>query len=246
MNRSFAFLFACFVGFLASPALLPAQEAAAKSSAGEDAAVLSGAEPLSLTLPSHTTELGRIGAAAFAKGEWEKSRQAYAEILESDPDNPLALSNLAAVEFQLGELVNARAHLEKAVREEASLTQSWITLGLVYRRLGDTHLALSALARAVHTNPGDSRAHRYLAIVLRDLGWITGAESEMQKAIELDPGDAEAHFNLALMYFERQPPAIELGRRHYHIARDLGAAPDEEIEKQIAKHKTIESGGGAP
>ena len=35
-----------------------------------------------------------------------------------------------------------------------------------------------------------------------------------RKAIELDETYAEAHYNLAVLYLERQPPAIELARRH--------------------------------
>ena len=55
--------------------------------------------------------------------------------------------------------------------------------------------------------------------------------SLIRKAVELDENYAEAHFNLAMVYSERQPPAIELARRHYYRARALGAAADPDMER---------------
>ena len=51
----------------------------------------------------------------------------------------------------------------------------------------------------------------------------------------LTPDYADAHFNLALLYLERTPPPIEMARRHYFFAIDLGAPRDEEIEKRLKK-----------
>ena len=123
------------------------------------------------------------------------------------------------------------------MQKQPKLAQSWISLGIVYHRLNLGNLAISALTRALHEDPNDARAHRYLAVVIRGRGWLTGAEAELQKALELNPNDSEAHFNLALLYIDRQEPAIELARRHYYRAIDLGAAPDAEIEKQLSKNR---------
>jgi Tfp pilus assembly protein PilF len=71
----------------------------------------------------------------------------------------------------------------------------------------------------------------YLGVLARKRGWLDAAEDELRKAVELDENYAEAHFNLAMVYTERQPPAIELARRHYFRARALGAAADPDIER---------------
>jgi hypothetical protein len=51
----------------------------------------------------------------------------------------------------------------------------------------------------------------------------------------LDETYGEAHYNLAVLYLERQPPAIELARRHYYRALNLGAEPDAELDRILKK-----------
>ena len=94
--------------------------------------------------------------------------------------------------------------------------------------------AVSCLTRAVHENPADPQPRNALAIILKKIGWTAAAESELQKAIDLEPKFAEAHFNLAVMYLERRPPALEMARRHYSAARQLGSDPDAVIEEQLS------------
>ena len=59
------------------------------------------------------------------------------------------------------------------------------------------------------------------------------AEREILRVLELAPDYAEAHYNLAVFYLQRNPPAVELARRHYYKSVDLGGAPDPEIEKKV-------------
>jgi Flp pilus assembly protein TadD len=93
----------------------------------------------------------------------------------------------------------------------------------------------------VAEKPDDPRSHNYLAAVIKALGWTTAAESELQKALDLDNNYAEGHFNLALIYLERKPPAIEMARRHYLRALELGTPKDELVEKQLKESGAEES-----
>ena len=68
---------------------------------------------------------------------------------------------------------------------------------------------------------------------MKGLGWADAAEAELQKAIELKPGYGIAHFNMALMLLERRPPSIELARRHYDKALELGVAKDDVVERRL-------------
>src|SRR5258708_38214695 len=111
----------------------------------------------------------------------------------------------------------------------------WLRLGVVYFDQEKLDYALAALAQAVVLEPKDARAHHYLGVTLGKKGWYLGAEDEMRKAIELQPDYPEAHFNLAVFYLQRNPPAVELARRHYQKALNLGAAPDAQVEKSLAQ-----------
>jgi tetratricopeptide (TPR) repeat protein len=185
------------------------------------------------TLPAETTELAKRAAAAVSRKDWGSAKAAYQEMLGAEPDNALALANLGVVEFQLGELEAARTHLERAVHLRPKLASCWTTLGLLYFRQDELDLATAALSYAVHHDPANPQAHNYLAVVAKARGWTNAAELELQKAIDLDPDYAEAHFNLALLFAGRQPPALEIARRHYTRALALGAAPDPLLEEKL-------------
>jgi len=101
------------------------------------------------------------------------------------------------------------------------------------QRRGKLDESLAALSQAIVLEPKNPRAHSALAVTLAAKNWLSGAEDELQRALELDPDDAESHFNLALLCLQRTPPAVELARRHYQKARELGAEADFQIEAQL-------------
>jgi len=195
-------------------------------------------------LPPGTEELAKQGALASADMDWEKAKAAYLQLLGKAPENALALSNLGAVEFRLGNEEGALGYLERATRAAPAIAQNWLTIGLIRHRRAEPYLAVSALTRAIHEDPGDPRAHNYLGVVIRGLGWATGAETELQRAIALDPSYADAHYNLAVMYLDRNPPLVELARRHYFAALEYGAKEDAAIEAKL--NPPVPGSGGSP
>ena len=86
-------------------------------------------------------------------------------------------------------------------------------------------------------NLAPPRAHNYLAVATLARGWTTAAERQLQQAVSADPGFAEAHYNLAIRYMEKKPPAVELARRHYQRAIDLGATPSSRLTMKINSAK---------
>ncbi|MEZ5385188.1 MAG: tetratricopeptide repeat protein [Prosthecobacter sp.] len=184
-------------------------------------------------LPPYTKVLGERAATAFGKGDWEAARKAYEEMLWLDDGNALVWANLGAVEQQAGNVKRAIECFEKSVNYNPQLAQSWTALGLLLQQKGDAYRAISCFTRAVHEDPEDARAHNFLAITVKGLGWADAAETELQKAIELKPDYGIAHFNMALMLLERRPPSIELARRHYDKALELGVAKDDVMERRL-------------
>jgi Tfp pilus assembly protein PilF len=127
----------------------------------------------------------------------------------------------------------AQKYLERAIRVKPDAALAWMMLGVIYMNQGSLEAATAELAQAVYLNPKNPPAHNYYAVVLAKRGWYDAAEDELQKVVELAPNFAEAQYNLALIYFQRQPPAIELARRHYQKALELGAAPDPDFEAKL-------------
>ena len=174
------------------------------------------------------------GIAAFGKNDLPAAREAFRKLLLEEPQNLTALVNLGLVEYRLNHPAEAEKLLKCAVRLEPDAGIAWLTLGMVCYQQNKLDAALAALSQAALLEPKDARVHNYLAVTIGGKGWDSGAESELQKAIELNPDYADAHFNLAVLYLRRTPPAVELARRHYQKALDLGAAPDPLVEKDLA------------
>ena len=105
--------------------------------------------------------------------------------------------------------------------------------------------AFAALAQAESCDPKNPRTRNYLGIAAGRMGWLEASEEELRKAAELDPTYASAQFNLAVLYLNRTPPLVELARRHYQRALDLGYSKDPAIESQLAKAVVIPSPAAA-
>ena len=214
-----------FFFLLASLMVLHAQEKPAPVPAD-------GLPPLERAL-EQTTVFARQATEAMRNNDWKTAAGMWGQLLKLQPESAAALSNLGSVEIKLNKPAEARVHLEKAVALRPNLSAAWMTLGMLHLEQKNPMLSVSCLTRAVHEDPADPRFHNALAIALKQMGWTNGAEQELQRTIDLNPDFAEAHFNLALIYLEQQPPAMESARRHYFFARDLGAPPDEMVDKQF-------------
>ncbi len=195
-------------------------------------------EPVPKSSPAISAEAKQAADAAlsaFSNGDMLAARKGFKELLALAPDNLTGLVNLGSVEYRLKNSEDAEKLLKRAVRIDPDAAPAWLTLGVIYYDQDKPDAALAALSRAVLLDPKNPRAHNYLAVAIGRKGWFDGAESELQRALELDPDYAEAHFNLAVIYLKRSSPPIELARRHYQKALDLGAARDPLVEKELAR-----------
>jgi Flp pilus assembly protein TadD len=188
---------------------------------------------LPTTGSAEAQELALRAMRDFRKGDLGTARLGFEKALTLAPDNPAIMVNLGLIAYREHKFPEAEERLKKIVRHDPDTALAWLLLGIVYYDQEKLDYALAALAQAVLLAPKDARAHHYLGVTIGRKGWYSGAEEEMRKAIELQPGYAEAHFNLAVFYLQRTPPAVELARRHYQKALDLGAAPDPEVAKLI-------------
>jgi len=177
--------------------------------------------------------MGREGIAAFQRGNYGGAKEAYRRVLKVDPDNLPALVNLGVTEYRLGNFDEAERLLRRSLQIKADNATAWLNLGILYLDRDENMQALAAIAQAVVYAPTDPVARNYLGVAAGRNLWFDAAEAELRRAVELRPEYADAHFNLAVFCLERDPPAVELARRHYQRARALGAEPDPLIEQAI-------------
>ncbi len=185
--------------------------------------------------PPTALPLMREAEQFFAKGNLEKADATYARALGIAPNIPSLLVSASAVKTRLGKLAESRIMLRKALSLDLDNATAWKLLGMNALEQKRDDEAFACLAQATLHEDNNPRAHNYLGMAAGRKGWGEASEQELRRAVELDPNYADANFNLAVLYLGRTPPLIELARRHYQRALDLGAQRDPAIEKLLSK-----------
>ena len=172
---------------------------------------------------------------AFSKGNFKTAESLYRQAIQLGPDNPKLLISLAAVETRLGNLDESQTLLRQALHIDLNNGPAWLLLGMNALEQKQDEEAFADLVQAALRDDQNPRAHNYLGMAAGRKGWTEASEQELRRAVELDPGYADANFNLAVLYLRRTPPLIELARRHYQRAIDLGVPRDQVVEALFAK-----------
>jgi len=184
-------------------------------------------------VPSEFRDLAREANELFARQKFDEAAAKYQTILNTYPDSLYALSNIAVVRFQQGNYPEAETHLRRAVQLAPQDAFSHSILGISLYQQGKYDDAVQMLSRAIALDPNDPKTRNYLGISASQKGWQEAAEQECRKAIELDPNYGDAHFNLAVIYATQRPPSLELARRHYNRAVELGIPRDQQLEGML-------------
>jgi len=172
---------------------------------------------------------------AFASGNLSEAESLYTRSLALDPSSPAVLLSMAAVKTRLGKTDESVAFTRKALSADWANPAAWLLLGMNALELKHDDEALADLMQAAVRDDSNPRAHNYLGIAAGRKGLGELSEKELRRAAELDPNYADAHYNLAVFYLNRTPPLMEMVRRHYQRALDLGAPRDAAIEERLAK-----------
>jgi predicted Zn-dependent protease len=151
------------------------------------------------------------------------------------PENHFALANLAVTQIQSGKLSAAQVALEKAVALKPDDVFASVNLGNVYCRQGRFDDSIAILNRSLQADSQNPVAHNYLAIALGKKGDTAKAEESFRASLAINPNYANAHFNLAVMYATSEPPSLQLAKKHYEKAKDLGAEQDSVLERRLAQ-----------
>lgn len=191
------------------------------------------------TLEQSSAEAGKLIAAKAAKeyaaNDFLTAEKHYEKAHALAPDDISVLNYFAATELHLSHMKEAEALLHQSLQKQLANPLAWLFLGMLCLEEGRNDEAFAALVQATLYDPKNARAQDYLGIAAGRKNWNEISEASLSKALELDPNYADAHFNLAVYYLRRTPPAIEVARRHYQRALELGTAHDPKIDATLAK-----------
>ena len=166
----------------------------------------------------------------YSQGQLTAAESSYQKALNLAPKNIDYLNHLAAIETRLSKPQEAEGLLKQSLQEQLENPAAWLLLGMNYLEEQQVDKAFAALVQATLYDPKNARAQHYLGIAAGRKHWNEISEGALRKAIELDPNYADAHFNLAVYYLRLTPPPLELARRHYQRALDLGAPHDPKMD----------------
>ncbi len=183
-------------------------------------------------------DLRRLGAYQLAAGQDQEAAATFKRILESTPDDAVALNNYA---YLLATLLNDPQTAEPLARRAVALRPrepSFIdTMALIQTQLGNHEAALSSLLTKLSLRPNDGPLLQSIATTLSErLDRPEAAVPYAQQALALDPRGVEALDLAGWIAWQagqqakgrdwvgqsirRQPTASA----HLHMARILAAA----------------------
>jgi len=184
-------------------------------------------------LPDDMRDIAQQATDLFKMQRYDDAAAKYQQIIDKYPDSLYAWSNLGVVRSQEGKLPDAMKALQQAVKLSPNDAFSYRNLGIVYYQLNQNDAAIDALERSIALEPNNVYSHDYLGCACSQKGWNEVAEKEFRKAIEIDDNFPDAHYNLAIVYAIQKPPSLELARRHYKRALELGIPKDPHLEKLL-------------
>jgi len=150
----------------------------------------------------------------------------YQQILQTDPQHPLALHLLGVVALQQGNAGLAVELINKAVTSKPDFAEAYGNLAAAYQSLGDLDQAMASLRKALSQNPDNADAHFNLGNTLKRLGRTDEAIASLRSVIAINPDHAAAHNNLgnALKELGKFDEAVASFRHALAIKPDYATA----------------------
>ena len=130
----------------------------------------------------------------------QEFRDAVAELLLAEPDNPGALTLSARAALVTGEIERGLADITRALEITPDQWESLYVSGMLLYHAGRHEEARRSFQRALQANPLSSLVHGGLGNVFVALGENQQAADEYRAAINLDPEQATHYLNLAIAY----------------------------------------------
>lgn len=135
-------------------------------------------------------------------GEFDKAKNIYAKVLETEPGHADALHLYGLACHQQGDHKTAVNYIRQAIELEPNQPVLRNNLGDALRKAGDLEVAAEQFNHALKLKPDYPGAHQNLGAVYLDSGHHRAALFHAWEAVRLEPKRAEAWFNLGLIQLD--------------------------------------------
>ncbi len=127
-----------------------------------------------------------------------KAESIYQQILQTDPQHPIALHLLGMIALQMGKNDVALDLITKALDVKPSNADAYDAQGNALMNLGRLDEAIASYNKALAIEPDYADVHNNLGIALMNTGRLNEAIISYNKALAIKPDYAEAHNNLGI------------------------------------------------
>ena len=136
-------------------------------------------------------------------GNLSESASIYRQILQVEPDQPVAMHLLGLIAQHEGNLQAAESLIKRSIELRPAHCEAYSDLGSVLKDQGDLQGAASLHRQALKLNPDYAIAYHNLGDVLSDLGQLDESLACYLRAVERRPDLSETRNNLGNLYKKR-------------------------------------------
>ena len=129
-------------------------------------------------------------------GDFFKARGIYQQILQANPNQPIALHLLGVIAHQAGESDITIDLISKALAIKPDYAEAHTNLGIAFQETGKLDEAADSYIKAITIKPDYIEAHNNLGNTLQTLWKLDEAVASYGKALAIKPDFGEAHNNL--------------------------------------------------
>ncbi len=141
--------------------------------------------------------------AAVNREDWEIALSLHLALLESEPENCLAIYHLGYIHGKLGDRRQETRLYEKAIGCGLDTDDRlYFNLGMAYGEMNQFDEALSAFERAVSVNDRNAENYFGLGLIATWAAQVHRAEAALVQAVDLDPRHWEARMLLTRIYLD--------------------------------------------
>jgi predicted O-linked N-acetylglucosamine transferase (SPINDLY family) len=132
----------------------------------------------------------------YIAGRLAEAESIYRQILQSDPNQPVALHMLGVIAHQVGKNDTAVDLITRALAIKPDYGDAHNNLGTALEDLGKMDEAVASYRKALAIKPDFAKGHFNLGNALGELGRADEAVESYHEALAIEPDYAEAHSNL--------------------------------------------------